>query len=144
VGEIMEKEELRMAFNKFLKMYLNACNEVYDELNFGLIKGSRFKYLKEIHKRKQTTLTELAEAFGLTKATVNEVINELDKINLITKTKSETDRRVTYISLTDVGTKLATTNELESKRAVDKIVTVLNEEEIEKLKCIFEKFGDSV
>jgi hypothetical protein len=33
----MEKEEVRNALNKFLKMYFDACNEVYDEINFSCI-----------------------------------------------------------------------------------------------------------
>lgn len=138
----MEKEELRNAFNKFLKMYFDACNEVYDEIHFDRIRGSRFKYLKEIHKRKQTTLTELADHFDLSKPTVNEVIQTFSKNGLIDKTKGTEDKRVHYISLTEMGQTLATTNTLESRRAVDKMFERLSNRELKQLSKIFNKFGE--
>lgn len=138
----MDKESLRLAFNKFLKMYANACNEVYDEIRFDRIRGSRFKYLKEIHKRGKTTLTELSDHFDLSKPTVNEVIHTFSENGLIVKTKSDTDKRVTYISLSEMGTTLATTNMLESKRAVDKMHDVLSKRELKQLEKLFDKFGD--
>jgi DNA-binding MarR family transcriptional regulator len=139
----MDKEELRLSFNKFLKMYAQACNEVYEEIHFDRIRGSRFKYLKEIHRRKRTTLTELAEHFDLSKPTVNEVIQTFTKNGLIKKEKSEEDKRVTYISLTEMGTTLASSNVLESRRAVDKMEQRLSSKELKQLKKIFDKFGDA-
>lgn len=137
----MNKEEVRLSFNKFLKMYFNACNTVYNEIHFDRIKGSRFKYLKEIHARGKTTLTELAEHFDLSKPTVTEVINVFEENGFITKEKSTEDKRVYYISLSEMGRTLATTNILESKRAVDKMFDVLNKKDIKTLVKIFNKFG---
>lgn len=138
----MDKEELRIAFNHFLKMYIQSCNEVYEEIHFDRIRGSRFKYLKEIHRRGETTLTELADHFDLSKPTVNEVIQAFSNNGLIQKERSEEDKRVTVISLTEIGTILATTNTLESKRAVDKMIEVLSPRELKQLKKMFEKFGE--
>ncbi len=140
----MDKEEVRLSFNKFLKMYYDACNEVYQEIHFDQIRGSRFKYLKEIHRRKQTTLTELAEHFDLSKPTVMEVINVFEENGFIEKTKSEEDKRVSYISLTEMGRTLATTNILESKKAVEKMFEKLSNKELKLLTKIFDKFGGEV
>ncbi|QMS85971.1 MarR family winged helix-turn-helix transcriptional regulator [Candidatus Xianfuyuplasma coldseepsis] len=137
----MDKEEVRLSFNKFLRMYFDACNDVYEEIHFDRIKGSRFKYLKEIHKRGKTTLTELAEHFDLSKPTVTEVINVFESNGFIEKAKSSEDKRVYYISLTEMGRTLATTNILESKRAVDKMFDVLSKKEMKFLIKIFNKFG---
>ncbi len=141
-GDEMNLEELRLSFNKFLKMYFKACEEVYDELQFERIKGSRFKYLKEIYERKTTTLTELADHFELSKSTVNEVIGSFEKSGLVKRIKCADDKRKMLISLTDIGETLAVTNELESKKAVEKMVARLNEEELVALKKIFDKFGE--
>ena len=138
----MEKEQVRHSFNKFLKMYFNACNEVYEEIHFDRIRGSRFKYLKEIYRREQTTLTELAEHFDLSKPTVNEVINKFIENGLITKTKSDEDKRVSYITLTEMGKLLATTNTLESQRAVEKIFETLSKREIKVLTKLFDRFEE--
>lgn len=136
----MEREDVRKSFNKFLKMYFDACNEVYQEIHFDQIKGSRFKYLKEIHRRKETTLTELAEHFELSKPTVNEVINRFIENGFAEKRRSDDDKRVSYIYLTEMGTTLASTNMLESKRAVSKMFDVLSPKEMKQLVKIFDKF----
>jgi len=137
----MSNEELRLSLNKFLKMYFDSCKEVYDEINASRITERQFRYLREIYIRKEVTLTELADHFHISKPSINEIINKFEKTKIISKRKSETDKRVTYIFLTDVGVKLATTNELESKRAVEKIFDKLNEKEITALKSYFDKFG---
>lgn len=137
----MEKEEVRISLNKFLKMYFDACREVYEEINFNQIKGIRFKYLKEIYKRKEVTLTELADHFSISKPTVNEVINHFMDNGIVKKRKSETDKRINYIYLTEIGEILATTNMLESNRAVDKMYEMLNKKDIKALSKIFDKFG---
>lgn len=137
----MEKEELRISFNKFLKMYFDSCKEVYEEINASRITGRQFRYLREIHKRKESTLTELAEYFQISKPSMNEVINKFESTKIIKKRKSKTDKRVSYISLTEIGITLASSNELESKRAVEKILEKLNDEEILNMKNSFDKFG---
>jgi DNA-binding MarR family transcriptional regulator len=137
----MEKEEVRISLNKFLKMYFDACREVYEEINFNQIKGIRFKYLKEIYKRKEVTLTELADHFSISKPTVNEVINHFIDNGIVEKRKSESDKRINYIYLTEIGEILATTNTLESNRAVDKMYEKLNKKDIKALSKIFDKFG---
>ncbi len=137
----MEKENIRLSFNKFLKMYFDSCNEVYEEISFDRITRKQFKYLKEIHSRGEVTLTELSVIFNVSKPTMNEFINKSLEIGIIEKRKSEEDKRVSYISLTKVGITLATTNILESKRAVKKITEKLNEDELLSLVKIFDKFG---
>jgi DNA-binding MarR family transcriptional regulator len=137
----MDNEELRLSLNKFLKMYFDSCKEVYDEINASRITGRQFRYLREIHKRKEVTLTELADHFQISKPSMNEVINKFKDTKIISKRRSQTDKRVSYIFLTDIGVTLATSNELESKRAVEKMLLKLSEKEILEIKNSFDKFG---
>ncbi len=136
----MDKEQLRLSLNKFLKMYFNACREVYKEINFDRITKIQFRYLKAIRKFEKTTLTELADTFNISKPSMNEVIVKFEKSGLIDREKSTEDKRITVISLTEVGNTLATTNLLESQRAVNKINEALTEEEMTLLKNIFDRF----
>jgi DNA-binding MarR family transcriptional regulator len=137
----MNNEELRLSLNKFLRMYFDACKEVYSEINFDRITKIQFKYLKAIRELESTTLTELSERFNVSKPSMNEVIVKFEKSGLIKKVKSTTDKRITHITLTEVGHTLATTNLLESQRAVQKIVETLKQDEIQVLKDLFNKFG---
>lgn len=140
----MEKEKIRLSFNKFLKMYFLSCKEVYEEISFDRITSKQFKYLKEIHLKEEVTLTELANTFNVSKPTMNEFIHKFLDAGIVEKRKSCKDKRVSYITLTDIGITLATTNILESQRAVEKMTNTLNKEELKMITSLFEKFGDEI
>ena len=121
-------------------MYFNACREVYKEINFDRITKIQFKYLKAIKNFEKTTLTELADKFNVSKPSMNEVIVKFEKSGLIHREKSNQDKRITVITLTDIGNTLATTNLLESQRAVQKMTETLTKEETIVLQKIFDRF----
>lgn len=137
----MNKEEMRLALNKFLKLYYNACNEVYKEINFNQIKGIRFKYLKEIYKNEKMTITELAQTFSISKPTVTEVIKHFENNGIVKKIQCTNDKRINYIHLTELGELLASTNKLESQRAVEKLEEAYTAEELGELVTLFNKLG---
>ena len=140
----MERENVRKAFNRFLKMYFNSSREVYEEINFKEITGRQFKYLKLIREKEKVTFSELAKLLNISKPTLTETINKFLDAKLVKKNKCETDQRVYYITLTKRGETLAMTNELESKKAVSKIYERLTEEEIALAVDLFNKMGDDI
>lgn len=137
----MNKEEMRLALNKFLKLYFDACNEVYEEINFNQIKGIRFKYLKEIYKNEKMTITELAQTFNISKPTVTEVIKHFENNGIVEKVQCKDDKRIYFIHLTELGELLASTNKLESNRAVSKLEQTYTKNELEQLATLFNKIG---
>lgn len=137
----MNKEEMRLALNNFLKLYYDACNEVYKEINFNQIKGIRFKYLKEIYKNGKMTITELAQTFSISKPTVTEVIKHFETNGIVKKIQCKDDKRIYYIHLTKLGELLASTNKLESERAVEKLEQAYTKEELGQLVGLFDKLG---
>lgn len=137
----MNNEMIRKSVNVFLKLYFDSCKEVYEEISFEKITRSQLKYLKAIYRNDNVTLTMLSERFHASKPTVNELITKLYDAKLVEKVKSTIDKRVTYLTLTSMGTLLATTNTLESQKLVENLKLKLNEEEIETMITIFEKLG---
>ncbi|MBI9010224.1 MAG: MarR family transcriptional regulator [Tenericutes bacterium] len=140
----MDREVVRNAFNRFLKMYFNSSREVYEEMNYKELTGKQFKYLKLIREKKKATYSELAELFNISKPTLTETICRFLKAGLVKKTRCDEDQRVYYISLTKKGEIIAMTNELESKKAITKIFDRLTEEEIEQAVVLFNKMGDDL
>ncbi len=138
----MDKEVVRRALNRFLKMYFNSSKEVYEEINFKEVTSTQFKYLKIIREHDKATYSELADLFSISKPTLTETINRFLSAKLVKRTRSTSDQRVFYISLTKKGEILAMTNELESKKAVSKIFARLDEEEISKAVELFNKMGE--
>ena len=100
-----------------------------------------FKYLKAIKSMEEPTLTKLSEQFNISKPSMNEVITKFEKSGLIVKEKSQLDKRITYLNLTEVGHTLSTTNMLESKKLVENLKKKLTMDEIDSMAKIFDKLG---
>ena len=136
----MKEEDTRKSFNIFLKMYFDSCKEVYQEMNFKELSGRQFEYLKEILKNEKISPSTFAKIFNLSKPTVTEIFNKFLDSELVVKENCVDDKRKYFIKLTERGELLARTNELESKKAVEKIYEKLSEKEVESLNIIFNKF----
>ncbi len=137
----MDKEVMRTSFNAFLKMYFDSCKEVYEELDLKELSDRQFKYLRAIDKKGSMTMSELAQAFDLSKPTITEVIRRFEDSGLIIKKRCKSDGRVSNITLTKRGKLLAKTNILESDKALHKIFQRLDADELKQLKRLFDKIG---
>jgi DNA-binding MarR family transcriptional regulator len=85
------------------------------------------------------TITELANHFDISKPTVTEVIKIFEENNIVEKRRSKDDKRVIHIHLTELGSLLASTNKLESERAVQKLSEKFSTDELETLTTLFNK-----
>ena len=138
----MDKEVLRLAINSFLKLYFDSCKELYKEIGFDKLTSKQFYYLKKIHKSENVTASKFAEFTNLSKPTVTEILNKFSKMGLVTKRVDESDRRVAYIELTDIGTVLASTNELESNRITEKVMNKLDNNKLSQLVELFKEMNE--
>jgi len=68
----------------------------YDNLSFNTS-----KYLNVISFSDRNTVSDIAQALGITKSAVTIKMNELEKQGLIKRVQSKDDKRIFYISLTD-------------------------------------------
>ncbi len=137
----MDKERFRDSFNAFLKMYFNSCREVYEDLDLKNVSDRQFRYLREIDKRESVTMSEIAQIFNLSKPTVTETIRTFEETGLIEKKRCKDDARVYNITLTKRGKLLAKTNVLESNKAMEKIFSRLDNQELQTLVRLFDKIG---
>lgn len=71
--------------------------------NHGLT-GPQAVILREIRKHEQISPSALATKVSLSHATVTDILNRLSQKGLVTRRKSETDRRRILASLTEQGT----------------------------------------
>ncbi len=138
----MDKEKVRLSINSFIKLYFDSCHELYEEIGFGRLTRKQFKYLKIIYKTENITASKFAEVTNLSKPTVTEILNRFLNMKLVNKRVDESDRRVSYIELTEMGSLLASTNELESKRITEKVIGKLEEETLTTLVNIFDELAE--
>jgi len=137
----MESEQLRLSFNKFLKLYYDSSKKMYEEMDLKELTGKQFHYLRTIERNKAVTMSFLAEKLELSKPTVTEFIRQFEAKGLVKRSRCHEDQRVVFIKLTEQGKLLASTNKLESERMVKLIQTALSKEEQTMLKQLFDKIG---
>jgi len=86
----------------------------------------------------QLTMQEIAGKIHRTKPTVTVLVNKLVELGYVTKEKSDTDSRVTYIALTERGESLRPAFETISARLNALVYEGLSESEAEKLELMIE------
>lgn len=62
--------------------------------------------IKLIAHNKEITVSELAEKMSVRKSTISGILDRLNKMDIIIKTRSFDDKRVTYIDFSENGQKL--------------------------------------
>ena len=94
---------------------------------------SNFRYIEEIHNMGNPTFVELTNRMGLSKPTVTLMVAKLIEKEYVTKTKSEQDGRIYYLSLTPKGEKLINDYNKVYKNFIDQVASRFDEQEIETL-----------
>lgn len=82
---------VKRSFEKLVKWYFNDYKLTLTQLSLVLL-------LKE---NGSLNVSSISKQMGLSKSTVSGIINRLEKMNIVTRTRSEEDRRVIRICLTD-------------------------------------------
>lgn len=93
-------------------------NTIYPNINYNT-----FLYLDLIAYKDNCTVSYLADSLHISKSAVTIKVNELIKLGLVTKTQSEKDRRVYYLS---VSPEVAADNRQYGRR-LSKAVRMLEE-----------------
>ena len=83
-------------------------------------------FLKYLERRVTCTPSDIAQQFGITLGAVTGFVDRLHKLGLITRTRSEEDRRVVIIQLTAEGSESLNTFE---EQRTNKICTYLSKAE---------------
>jgi DNA-binding MarR family transcriptional regulator len=99
-GENDEETRIgRKCFKAFWLMRKNV-NSLFDDMG---IQGTQGRILGMIYVKKTMSPVEIAEIMRLTRPTITEHLNYLEKKGFITKTPSKTDRRSIEVRLTKKG-----------------------------------------
>lgn len=122
-----------------------------DDLLSLLIKSSHFlhhkkggkrgqgKILKILAKHQEINQKELQEILGIESGSMSELVIKLENKGLITRTKDESDKRMTKLMITELGLELS--KELEDRDIEENklLYGSLSEQEQEELKVLLKK-----
>ncbi|MBA4537890.1 MarR family transcriptional regulator [Bacillus aquiflavi] len=90
-------------------------------------------------RNNEVIMSEIAESLGIPMSTATGVINRLVKKGYLERYRSETDRRIVVIRLTEEGHKLGEKVKALASRYFNLMTEVLTKEETEALLQIFKK-----
>ncbi|MGH2842407.1 MAG: MarR family winged helix-turn-helix transcriptional regulator [Solirubrobacteraceae bacterium] len=78
----------------------------YETSRAGQVSYAQYSLMFGLAGSEGCSARELAERADLTPATVTQMLEHLESVGLVTRTRSEADRRVVHTTLTERGTKL--------------------------------------
>ncbi len=99
----------------------------------GLEKGLDMPHimiLKHIQKKGQCMVSDIANNSHITLSAVTNLVNRLVDLNLVTRDRSKTDRRVVLVELTDAGREQLSIVDENSKEMFDDMFSALTEDEV--------------
>ena len=132
-------EALWEAVRKFNSLG-HECNlEISDKLGMSELQLNQLHYLKIIDRTVNMTFGKFTQILKVTKPSVTEIVNKLIKLDVVEKSQCTRDKRIFYIKLTEKGRNITRLPFLAEQRVVDIMVSVLDDEEIDRFIKIIKK-----
>ncbi|WP_085524143.1 MarR family winged helix-turn-helix transcriptional regulator [Tuberibacillus sp. Marseille-P3662] len=100
--------------------------------------------LRYLYKNQPCTSSSLSKAFYVKKSAITAIINRLFKKELIKRERSEDDRRVVYLLLTDKGEQLYMETSQQSSHIVASLMSQFDDEEIRSFMNTYEKLANTL
>ncbi|MCL6478953.1 MAG: MarR family transcriptional regulator [Peptococcaceae bacterium] len=88
--------------------------------------------LKYLLKKGRSTVSSIADFMGVTMAAVSSLVDRLVKVGFLDRERSETDRRVVYISLTPAGRKAIEESLIRHRERLKLIISKMGKEKAGK------------
>jgi len=93
----------------------------------------QIEYIKKIGKYEYITISKLADILDLSKPSITQMVKKFIKLDCVYKEQCSEDGRVQFIYLTDRGKDIAEFEDLAMKKLIEKIISNIDEKEIDIL-----------
>ena len=100
-------------------------------------------YIELISKNEGISVSELSKTLDVKKSTVSIAVNQLIKLGIVVKVRSNKDKRFYFLQLTSKGKNIMKLHKQVHKNTINKILDVLNPEEVDNFIKIIKKI-DSI
>ncbi|WP_411954961.1 MarR family winged helix-turn-helix transcriptional regulator [Alkalibacillus sp. S2W] len=102
---------------------------------------SHFHILHTVEQFGQVQMSEIARSLSINKSNLTPLIQKLISHDLIQKEKSELDRRVTYVYLTDKGETFLSVQKRRLEAVVEERLSTLSQDDQRQLKEAFQSIS---
>lgn len=138
----MNQEVLSRYWKRLDSMMQHFIRLMHQELVGTLeegITGQQFTVMKIIHDRNRVTVTELADTLYVSLSAVTALVDRLCRAKMVVRRRSQEDRRVVWLELTDKGQETVAICLEGRQRVLERYLGQLTEQEILQLISIYEK-----
>ena len=125
------EEKLYITYKELLELKGQCAYNLINDLNMSELTLRQIEYIKKIGKYDYITISELADILDLSKPSITQMVKKFEKLDCVYKEQCKDDGRVQYIFLTDKGRHIAEFEDLTIKKLIEKIVSNIDEREID-------------
>ncbi|MFC0265138.1 MarR family winged helix-turn-helix transcriptional regulator [Alloscardovia macacae] len=109
---------------------------------FGTLENTSIRTLTMLSERGKLTAGQIAEALGITPASVTQIIKKLEQTETVERMKSTEDSRVTLVAITAKGKALLLDRSLASQAMTDKLFENFTADEVQQLYGLLQKLDN--
>lgn len=95
--------ELSMSFRKMIRMLHNDINELFSEH----MPWNEFSVLRALYAKSPQMASQIAQEVNVTSSHITAVTDRLVRKNLVMRKRSDSDRRIVYLEITETGQEVA-------------------------------------
>lgn len=134
----MKKEKIEDLFNSFQRLfrYLRAGTFGDDAQPITRV---QWMILRHLFRQGECSINQLAKHLDVRSSTMSQMIDRLEKVNLVYRSVNEHDLRVKTVRLTDQGLIMIQQVETSWLKSLDKAFVQLSEEEREMMVNLLKK-----
>ncbi|MCY9026616.1 MarR family transcriptional regulator [Priestia megaterium] len=145
----MNNEDRKKKLEEFQEIFetvfrkLKKQNELFPKTKYKLADG-HILILMYLSRKKVCAVSDITSYLGITSGGGTVLTDALLKHNLITRTRSETDRRVVQLSLTKEGESIVEQIIKQRAEKFTQLFDGIEEDDIQKIISIFYKLDDAL
>ncbi|WP_205960722.1 MarR family winged helix-turn-helix transcriptional regulator [Pseudoramibacter porci] len=132
------RQDLIQALSHLTALGTHCSDAAKDECRTMLTRR-QVECLHIIDERQNITFSDLAHTFSLSKPTITEMIDKLSDQGCVVRERSQQDRRVSYIRLTEKGEAAARCEQRGKMQLIYHIEASLTDDEIDLLIALLKK-----
>lgn len=127
------KDKLYETYKSLMEVKGECSYNLINELNMSELTLRQIEYIKKIGKYEYITISKLADILDLSKPSITQMVKKFIKLDCVYKEQCNEDGRVQFIYLTDRGKDIAEFEDLAMKKLIEKIISNIDEREVDIL-----------
>lgn len=135
---INEKEKILLELEEVFQEVARTITARFFQCTDQSLTPPQFFMLKRLASG-PATVSEVAEYLGVSLSAVTSMADRMVKSNYVIRSRSEEDRRVVWLKLTDAGRKILKESSLKRKEVLHSLLGKLPEEDLTALHDIYTK-----